>query len=316
MKGYVIDMKCVEDRWTPVGDCATGHVDVTVRIFTEGQSGLMGAVQAAKTLLRDRVLVELREHVCDENRGGGAPERLDDMVDTANNENSQEQARGTILLTEADMRRFMELVIRSFFNERLRPDTPSDIREMFYERIFLVSAAHGFLTLLSKLASDSFSSVMSAMTEQGYRAIIMAAADIQLRGRMGKEMDEDDKNLSRFLDEKGILQNVPDVPPSLLELLDMIGSRGEAPQAKEDEECDCPVCTLRRQIERSRMADTDAPCRYRVECQEHGWVGLSNAEYVEQMLNPDRAWWCPICGEKAVFDEDCAAESGDEREMV
>jgi hypothetical protein len=39
-------------------------------------------------------------------------------------------------------------------------------------------------------------------------------------------------------------------------------------------------------------------------CPTHGQVFLTDAEYDKQMDDPETLWTCPICGERAEWDDD------------
>jgi hypothetical protein len=42
---------------------------------------------------------------------------------------------------------------------------------------------------------------------------------------------------------------------------------------------------------------------YQVECEDHGMVALTEAEYDAQMMRPNARWACPECGRRAAFDD-------------
>lgn len=43
---------------------------------------------------------------------------------------------------------------------------------------------------------------------------------------------------------------------------------------------------------------------YGVVCPHHGPVRLSKSEYMSQMMQPDAFWECPLCGQRASWDDE------------
>lgn len=44
--------------------------------------------------------------------------------------------------------------------------------------------------------------------------------------------------------------------------------------------------------------------KYQVICPIHGHVIIGYGNYHDQMRKPDMGWYCPICGETALFDDE------------
>lgn len=42
-----------------------------------------------------------------------------------------------------------------------------------------------------------------------------------------------------------------------------------------------------------------------VRCTRDGLVSLTGAQFQNQLEHPDDLWFCPICGQRARWDDDC-----------
>ena len=64
---------------------------------------------------------------------------------------------------------------------------------------------------------------------------------------------------------------------------------------------------LKTEIERHPLADIlplEPDEKYQVICPNCGPQVLGYGRYRDQLGNPDAGWYCPICGENAIFDDE------------
>ena len=251
--------------------------------------------------------------------------------DEATTQRQEEPSLKKTVMGRGAIEQFDNLLIRALFADNIKSHVADDDRERVFEEIRAVCLTRGLTEFVHdlKVSSDSFVDVLTSYganvatymqsvvdslheaeqegnaTSPGEQALIKFFRDRGIQPRLVSE--ERVGGANGFLDglRKYAVRNGID-EDTFNELVVMVDEEDEE---DDRDECDCPyhrvqhamrnAVTKQCGIKQERNQDG-----YSIVCPEHGRVYLSNTEYTEQLLDPDKGWFCTRCDAKSVLYEE------------
>lgn len=226
---------------------------------------------------------------------------------------SQQKQQKVTVLEPGEIERFDNLLIRALFNDNIEAHATDEDREKVFGEIRGVCLARGLTQFTNDLASTGGSFIDVMMSYGSNVAAYMQDVFDNLHADSEKEKDlsVEEKTLLKFFVDHGVQPHPVRTRGEADEFLDGLRkfAMENGIQAKDFDRIAASV------DEEESLHDEDCPCHlnnaespeYSVVCPKHGRVYLSDTEYTEQLLDPDKGWFCPTCGAKSLLydEEDC-----------
>jgi hypothetical protein len=253
------------------------------------------------------------------------------MNDTPTNpepKTRQEDPPKKTVMGPGEIEKFDNLLIRALFADNIKPHASDAEKERVFGEIRAVCLTRG-LTQFTEDFSDADGSFVDVMTSYGanvasyMQTVLDNLHDADQKGnattpgeqallQFFKERGVRPRplwNNDRFLNELRKFAMAKGIPDSTFDELVAMVDEDEA--IEEDEGgCDCSYHRVQHAMRDAvqehcqRIVEQDGNDGYSIVCPDHGRVFLTDKAYTEQLLDPDRGWFCTECGVKAPLYEE------------
>lgn len=250
-----------------------------------------------------------------------------DFYSTRKEDPSKKSAMGP-----GEIERFNDLLIRALFADNIKAHASDEEREHVFGEIRAVCLTRGLTQFMDdlKTSNNAFVGIMSSYGANVATYMQTVLDNLHDAEQKGNTITSGEQELIKFFRDRGVAPRpIKEVDPFLEELrkfatkngipdstfdglVTMVDEDSGHDMDDGEEGCewrDCPYHTVQHAMRDAVTNAVEKKFRggqegYSVVCPDHGRVFLSNDEYTEQLLDPDKGWFCTECGVKALLYEE------------